>query len=257
VGSVANKLTCSHVLEVSHVATMSHGRAAPHCNSLKRNGNVCNKLRHRLIEENSRSAGDAAVGIKGIAVPILARDGERYVAHVLPLTSGTRGQAGTSYAAVAALFVHKAALDTPSPPEAIAKAYRLTQMELRVMLAIVEVVPQAAETLGVAETTVKTHLGRIYNKTGSHRQADLVKLIAGYSKATLAPSSDRRMRQGQDRGIMHFGPDGLGEKTMPTTLLFDRLTLPQIKAEAVAEHPDRLVDRDLMRMMQPILNCEP
>jgi DNA-binding CsgD family transcriptional regulator len=127
--------------------------------------------------------GDAAVGIKGVAVPLVARDGERHVAHVLPLTSGARRRAGASYAAVAAVFVRKAALDTPSPPEAIAKAYRLTPMELQVLLAIVEVggVPEVAEALGIAESTVKTHLGRIYGKTGIGRQADLVKLVAGFS----------------------------------------------------------------------------
>jgi DNA-binding CsgD family transcriptional regulator len=127
--------------------------------------------------------GDAAVGIKGVAVPLVARDGERHVAHVLPLTSGARRRAGASYAAVAAVFVRKAALDTPSPPEAIAKAYRLTPMELQVLLAIVEVggVPEVAEALGIAASTVKTHLGRIYGKTGIGRQADLVKLVAGFS----------------------------------------------------------------------------
>jgi DNA-binding CsgD family transcriptional regulator len=127
--------------------------------------------------------GDAAIGAKGVAVPLAARDRQHYVAHVLPLTSGARRQAGASYAAVAALFVHKAALQTPSPPEAIAKAYKLTAMELRVLLAIVEVggVPEVAETLGVAETTIKTHLGRIFAKTGSSRQADLVKLVAGFA----------------------------------------------------------------------------
>ena len=116
------------------------------------------------------------------------RDGERYVAHVLPLTSGARRRAGTSYQAVAALFVHKAALDRPSPPEAIAKAYRLTPMELRVLLAVVEVggVPEVAEALGIAETTVKTHLGHVYEKTGAGRQADLVKLIAGFSHPLVA-----------------------------------------------------------------------
>lgn len=127
--------------------------------------------------------GDAAVGIKGVAVPLVARDGERYVAHVLPLTSGARRRAGASYAAVAAMFVHKAALDMPSPPETIAKAYKLTPMELRVLLAVVEVggVPEVADALGVAETTVKTHLGRIFDKTNSKRQADLVKLVAGFA----------------------------------------------------------------------------
>jgi DNA-binding CsgD family transcriptional regulator len=131
--------------------------------------------------------GDAAVGIKGVAVPLIARDGERYVTHVLPLTSGARRQASTSYAAVAALFVHKAALDTPSPPEAIAKAYKLTPMELRVLLAIVEVggVPEVAEALGIAETTVRTHLNQTYHKTGVNRQADLVKLVAGFSNPLL------------------------------------------------------------------------
>jgi DNA-binding CsgD family transcriptional regulator len=128
-------------------------------------------------------SGDATVGIKGIAIPLVARDGERYVAHVLPLTSGARRQAGMSYAAAAALFVHKAALETPSPPEAVAKAYKLTPMELRVLLAIVEVggVPEVAEALGIAETTVKTHLRRIYAKTGAARQASLVKLVTGFS----------------------------------------------------------------------------
>lgn len=131
--------------------------------------------------------GDAAVGIKGIAVPLIAHDGERHVAHVLPLTSGARRRAGVRYAAVAALFVHKAALDRPSPPEAIARAYKLTPMELRVLLAIVEVggAPEVAEALGIAESTVKTHLGRLYEKTGGSRQADLVKIVAGFSSPLI------------------------------------------------------------------------
>ena len=132
--------------------------------------------------------GHGAIGAKAVAVPLAARDGERYVAHVLPLSSGARRRAGTSYAAAAALFVHKAALDAISPPEVIAKTFRLTPMELRVLLAIVEVggVPEVAVALGIAESTVKTHLGRAYQKTGTARQAELVKLVAGFSNP-LAP----------------------------------------------------------------------
>jgi len=128
-------------------------------------------------------SGDAAVGIKGIAVPLMSREGERYVAHVLPLTSGARWRAGTTYAAVAALFVHKAALETPSPPEVIAKTFKLTPSELRVLLGIVEVggVAETAEALGIAVGTVKTHLLRLFAKTGTSRQAELVKLVAGFS----------------------------------------------------------------------------
>jgi DNA-binding CsgD family transcriptional regulator len=35
--------------------------------------------------------------------------------------------------------------------------------------------------LGVAESTVKTHLGHLFEKTGVTRQADLVKIVAGFS----------------------------------------------------------------------------
>jgi len=33
----------------------------------------------------------------------------------------------------------------------------------------------------VANSTVKTHLGRLFKKTGTTRQADLVKLVAAFS----------------------------------------------------------------------------
>lgn len=131
--------------------------------------------------------GEAALGARGIALPLISPQGERYVAHVLPLTSGSRRRAGAAAAAVAGLFVHKTALEVPSPLEVIAKAFKLTPGELRVLLAVVEVgVPEAAEALGVAETTVKTHLSRVFEKTGTHRQADLVKLVTGFASPLLS-----------------------------------------------------------------------
>lgn len=131
--------------------------------------------------------GDAAIGAGGIALPIATNDGRALAAHVLPLTSGSRRETGSSYGAVAALFVHKASVSLPSEPECIARHYRLTPTELRVLLAIVEVggVPEVAETLGVAASTVKTHLGNLYAKTGTSRQADLVKLVAGFASPLL------------------------------------------------------------------------
>jgi DNA-binding CsgD family transcriptional regulator len=123
------------------------------------------------------------VGENGVSLALTDHAGSRHVAHVLPLTSGVRRNVGAGYAAVAAIFVHAGALHRPHPPEVIAKAYRLTPTELRVLLAIVEIggVPEVAEALGVAESTVKTHLGRLYEKTGTDRQADLVKLVAKFA----------------------------------------------------------------------------
>ena len=129
--------------------------------------------------------GDASLGKRGVAVPLKARDGERYVAHVLPLTSGARRKAGVSYGAVAAVFVRKATLDMPAPPVALASEFHLTQAELRVLFGVVEIAGTAeiADVLGISESTVKTHLHRIFEKTGTSRQADLVKLVAGYCSA--------------------------------------------------------------------------
>ena len=131
------------------------------------------------------AAGDAAVGRKGIAVPLKARAGDRYVANVLPLTSGARRRAGVSYCAVASVFVHKAAVDLPSPPEAIVHEFKLTPAELRVLFAIVEIggIPEVAQMLGISETTARTHLKHLFAKTDTSRQVDLVKLVAGYSGA--------------------------------------------------------------------------
>jgi DNA-binding CsgD family transcriptional regulator len=71
----------------------------------------------------------------------------------------------------------------PTALEAIAQHFQLTPAELRVLVAIVEVggVPEVAAVLGISETTVKTHLQRLFEKTGTHRQADLVMRVAAYS----------------------------------------------------------------------------
>jgi len=129
------------------------------------------------------SNGDAAIEASGISMPLKARDGEDYVAHVLPLTSGNRRETSVSYSASAAIFVHKPNRKTVTAPEAITKAYGLTPSELRVFLAIVEVggAPEAADALGISVNTVKSHLQRIFSKTGVARQADLARLFNGFS----------------------------------------------------------------------------
>jgi len=137
-------------------------------------------------------SGDGAVGIKGIAVPLITRAGEHYVAQVLSLTSSKPRRASIIRPAVAALVVHKAALQAATLPEAIAKSYRLTPAELRVLLAIVELggVPEVARALGVAASTVRTHILRLYKKTGTGREADLVKFVVGFRN----PLADARPR---------------------------------------------------------------
>jgi DNA-binding CsgD family transcriptional regulator len=123
--------------------------------------------------------GDAAVGVNGIALP-LSSPPEPWLAHILPLTSGIRRDAGIEYSAVAAVFVHKASIQIPSAMETMSKLYKLTPSELRVLAALSEVggVPAVAEVVGISQATVKTHLQGLFAKTGTNRQTDLVKLVA-------------------------------------------------------------------------------
>jgi DNA-binding CsgD family transcriptional regulator len=161
---------------VSADARIVHTNAAGH--GMLDAGNILRAASGRLIacdpqtERSLREAyaasaqGDAAIGTGAIAVPLTGRDEDRYLAHLLPLKSGARRQAGLVHAAAAALFVGKAEMPSLAPPEAISKAFRLTPSELRVLLAIVEVggVPEVAAALGVAETTITAHLGRLFEE---------------------------------------------------------------------------------------------
>ncbi len=123
---------------------------------------------------------DASMDRGGTSLTLPGGDGD-YLAHLLPLTAGIRHAAGNHYGAVAALFVQPRMPDLQPTPE-LARTFGLTPAEQRVLAAIANVggVPETAETLGVAESTVKTHLQRLFEKTGTSRQADLVKLLAGY-----------------------------------------------------------------------------
>ena len=129
----------------------------------------------------ARCSPETGDGIDAIA--LFAENGEAYVAHLLPLSSEAGPRAGIGSAIVAAVFVHKAGMDRPSLPESVARHFGLTPTELKVLLGIVEMggAPEVADALGIGDNTVKTHLGRLYQKTGTRRQADLVKLVAGYS----------------------------------------------------------------------------
>lgn len=143
---------------------------------------------NQLLQEAFQSAvdGDAAIGDRSVAIPLLATDGTRYVANLLPLSE--RRAAGIDARATVAVFVQKAVVELPNPPEVIASAYQLTKAELRVLLALVQLggAPEVAETLGIGRGTVKTHLSNIFQKTGTKHQADLVKLVAGFSGSVIA-----------------------------------------------------------------------
>ncbi|HEY8127422.1 MAG TPA: helix-turn-helix transcriptional regulator [Hyphomicrobium sp.] len=67
---------------------------------------------------------------------------------------------------------------SPFPAELFIRHFAITHAESRVLHLLLQgmSLERAAEALGVSSTTAKTHLARFFIKTGTQRQADLVRL---------------------------------------------------------------------------------
>jgi DNA-binding CsgD family transcriptional regulator len=133
-----------------------------------------------LSDTVSRAAQDLLlVGQRGMGIPTLRKDGRPSVAHVLPLKHGDVRPGLVFRAAVAAVVIAPKALPPQMPAAALALLYDLTPAEIRVIELVVEG-KQPSEIsvhLGISINTVKTHLGRVFEKTGASRQADLARLV--------------------------------------------------------------------------------
>ncbi|RVD15145.1 helix-turn-helix transcriptional regulator, partial [Mesorhizobium sp. M4B.F.Ca.ET.017.02.2.1] len=111
------------------------------------------------------------------------------VAYVLPLTEGPARAAFRP--ACAAVFVSTTTSASPLPEAVLTTLFDLTPAEARVLLRIGSGLsaPRSAVALGIGENTLKTHLNRIFAKTGTRRQADLVKLISDMGAPLAGPES--------------------------------------------------------------------
>jgi DNA-binding CsgD family transcriptional regulator len=73
-------------------------------------------------------------------------------------------------------------LDRPALPPAgsMADAFGLTEAEARVAEAVSggAAISEVARQLSLSRNTIKTHLRRIYEKTGTRRQAELARVMA-------------------------------------------------------------------------------
>ena len=119
------------------------------------------------------------LGRRGFGVPLKRTSGEACVAHVLPLRVGDI-RPGLHGNAAAAIFIAPALTPPQLPGDALALLYDLTPAETRVFESIAagEAPAEIASRLGIAVATVKTHLVRVFQKTGCNRQLDLVKLAS-------------------------------------------------------------------------------
>jgi DNA-binding CsgD family transcriptional regulator/PAS domain-containing protein len=161
-------------------------------------GNALRVVNNRLwaADPSARSALSQAIdaaatcetgaGPGGHALAIPDGSGAGYVATLLPLERGRRQSIVAPFAASVAVFTQHPA-DVPiMPGEAFAKLYQLTGGELRVLLVLARGVgaKEAADVLGISEATVRTHLQKMFSKTGTSRQADLLRLFQSSAPPT-------------------------------------------------------------------------
>ena len=119
-----------------------------------------------------------AIGDYSHRIPAQSANGDPYVLHVLTLKHRSM-PAELTLSAIAAIFVTPAIGQSQSPDAALAALFNLTRAEARVLSEIASgsTLPDVARTLNIGASTVKTHLLKIFSKTGTHRQADLVRLV--------------------------------------------------------------------------------
>jgi hypothetical protein len=69
---------------------------------------------NRTLQSMFADKGNVDIGSKGVALPLTARDGEYHIAHMLPVGAKGRPCAAVPKTVVAAVFVCKAKLGSPS-----------------------------------------------------------------------------------------------------------------------------------------------
>jgi DNA-binding CsgD family transcriptional regulator len=131
--------------------------------------------------------GEGGLRHRGFGVPARDEDGGVHALHFLPLGRSDVRPRPVSRA-VAALFVSSPRARPDGADDLVAALYGLTRAETRVFAQLAEgrSPAQAAGALGVAPSTFHSHLLRVYDKLGVHRQAELVRLAAALA-SPLAP----------------------------------------------------------------------
>jgi DNA-binding CsgD family transcriptional regulator/PAS domain-containing protein len=145
-----------------------------------------------LVTAITRAAkNESQIGLAGVGVPVTGPGGRPAIAHVLPLKFGEL-RPGLAPGAVAAVFVTSSQINALPTIDALAALYELTPTEARVLVTIASGKNRAAtaQALNIADSTVKTHLSRIFEKTGMAEQSELAKLVASLTPPVMARPKD-------------------------------------------------------------------
>lgn len=200
-GVLERQVLASHSLEATLDALAlgvflvgADGRIA-HMNraaeALIQSGTALRVAEHRVAPADAVAAGALAAAIAGIeaeAPPVRTiglpdGQGGGLVATVLPLGRGEGPGRHAPTEAAAVVFVQQPGAPRLLPCAALARLYGLTGAELKVLLALAPGLglKEVAAALGIGETTAKTHLQHVFEKTGTAKQSELLRLLMSAS----------------------------------------------------------------------------
>lgn len=130
-------------------------------------------------------AVERACGVESASAPsLIPLDGTSLESlHVVPVPAEPLRERMDRRLRCAAIFLREAGAGAHADFGTLSMLYRLTPAEAAVFseIATGHNPGLAASRLGIAPSTVRTHLLRIYEKTGVRRQSDLVRLAASHS----------------------------------------------------------------------------
>jgi DNA-binding CsgD family transcriptional regulator len=145
-----------------------------------------------LSSEHSRRLGDliraalSGASVRAMSVP-LPGNGRPLLVLASPIRIADLDRSDIRYLRSAAAVLLICDPDRPSqiPAAWMMEAYGLTRAEVRVALAVASgmTIAHTARRLKISKNTIKTHLRRVYEKTGTRRQAEFSRLMATISLA--------------------------------------------------------------------------
>ena len=108
-----------------------------------------------------------------------------YIIHVLPLHRAATAE--TSSDATALVLIADPEEEPEPAPALLRRLYGLTNTEASVVMRIVRGagLKEISEESSVSLTTVRTHLQHVFDKTGTHRQAELVGFVLAHQQLTM------------------------------------------------------------------------
>ena len=137
------------------------------------------KVLRKAVHDASRITNLSPSARVDRAVVLQKDDGNRLSIQLAPITPGSGWRSVAPAGSAVALFVSDGDAAGSRPLVAFAARYGLTRMESRVLAEIItgQGLPHVAETLQIGATTARSHLQKIFLKTGIAKQAELVRLF--------------------------------------------------------------------------------